>query len=116
VEAGAVYYSGGVIARTEDGKKVIRNGKFLVRENDDLFVPALWNPKKEILAYSRQGYTDKSWLLPADWASVKQVTVQSITLQGLASDTTTVSVVDGALRLKLKADQAVSILPAVPRR
>ena len=116
VEAGAVYYSGGVIARTEDGKKVIRNGKFLVRENDDLFVPALWNPKKEIVAYSRQGYTDKSWLLPADWASVKQVTVQSITLQGLASDTTTVSVVDGALRLKLKADQAVSILPAVPRR
>jgi len=115
VEAGAVHYSGGVIARTEDGKKIIRKGPFLLRENDDLFVPALWNPR-EIVAYSRQGYTDKSWQVPADWASVKQVTVQNITLQGLASDKTTVPVIDGALRLTLKADQAVSIVPAVRRR
>jgi hypothetical protein len=115
VEAGAVHYSGGVIARTEDGKKIIRKGPFLLRENDDLFVPALWNPR-EIVAYSRQGYTDKSWQVPADWASVKQVTVQNITLQGLASDKTTVPVIDGALRLTLKADQAVSIAPAVRRR
>jgi len=115
VEAGAVHYSGGVIARTEDGKKIIRKGPFLLRENDDLFVPALWNPK-EIVAYSRQGYTDKSWQVPADWASVKQVTVQNITLQGLASDKTTVPVIDGALRLTLKADQAVSIVPIVRHR
>jgi hypothetical protein len=115
VEAGAVHYSGGVIARTEDGKKIIRKGPFLLRENDDLFVPALWNPR-EIVAYSRQGYTDKSWQVPADWASVKQVTVQNITLQGLASDKTTVPVIDGALRLTLKADQAVSIAPSVRRR
>ena len=115
VEAGAVHYSGGVIARTEDGKKIIRKGPFLLRENDDLFVPALWNPK-EIVAYSRQGYTDKFWQVPADWASVKQVTVQNITLQGLAFDTTTVPVIDGALRLTLKADQAVSIVPTVRSR
>jgi hypothetical protein len=115
VEAGAVHYSGGVIARTEDGKKIIRKGPFLLRENDDLFVPALWNPR-EIVAYSRQGYTDKSWQVPADWASVKQVTVQNITLQGLASDKTTVPVIDGALRLTLKADQAVSIVPSVRHR
>jgi hypothetical protein len=68
------------------------------------------------VAYSRQGYTDKSWQVPADWASVKQVTVQNITLQGLASDKTTVPVIDGALRLTLKADQAVSIVPSVRRR
>ncbi len=115
VDAGAVHYSGGVIARTEDGKKIIRKGPFLLRENDNLFVPALWNPK-EIVAYSRQGYTDKSWQVPADWASVKQVTVQNITLQGLAYDKTTVRVIDGAVRLTLKADQAVSIVPAVRSR
>ena len=115
VDAGAVHYSGGVIARTEDGKKIIRKGPFLLRENDNLFVPALWNPK-EIVAYSRQGYTDKHWQLPADWASVRHVTVQNITLQGLASDTTTVRVIDGAVRLTLKADQAVSIVPAVRSR
>jgi hypothetical protein len=115
IEGDAVLYSGGVIAKTEDGKKIIRKGDFLLRENDDLFVPALWNPK-EIVAYSRQGYMDRSWQLPEEWTSVKQVAVHDITIQGLASNKTTIPVIDGKLRLTLKADQAVSILPAESSR
>ena len=115
VEADAVQYSGGVVAGTEDGKKVIRKGQFLLRENDNLFFPALWNPK-EIVAYSRQGYTDRSWQLPEEWTSVQNVVVHDITLQGLASNKTTIPVIDGRIRLTLKADQAVSLLPATSRR
>jgi len=115
VEGDAVHYSGGVIARTEDGKRIIRRGPFLIRENDDLFVPALWNPK-EIVAYSRQGYADRSWQLPEEWQSVRQVTVHDITLQGLAPNQATIPVLDGKLRLTLKADQAVSIVPALSGR
>jgi hypothetical protein len=116
IEGDAVHYSGGVIAKTEDGKKIIRKGDFLLRENDDLFVPpALWNPK-EIVAYSRQGYIDRSWQLPEEWTSVKQVAVHDITIQGLGSNKTTIPVIDGKLRLTLKADQAVSILPAESSR
>jgi len=115
-EGDAVHYSDGVIARTEDGKKIIRKGRFLLRQNDDLFVPALWNHQKEIVAYSRQGYTDRTWQLPEEWDSVKQVTVRDITLQGLASKMTTIPVSDGRLLLTLKADQAVSITPAKTRR
>ena len=115
VEADAVHYSGGVVAGTEDGKKVIRKGQFLLRENDNLFVPALWNPK-EIVAYSRQGYTDRSWQLPEEWTSVQRVAVHDITLQGLASNTTTIPVIDGKIRLTLKAEQAISIVPATSSR
>ena len=115
VENEAVHYSDGVIARTEDGRKIIRKGKFLLRENDNLFVPALWN-QKEIVAYSRQGYTDRSWQLPEEWSSVQHVAIHEITMEGLSSNRMTVPVIDGRLRLTLKADQAVSILPAVPSR
>jgi hypothetical protein len=38
VEADAVHYSGGVIARTEDGRKIIRKGKFVLRDNDDVYI------------------------------------------------------------------------------
>jgi hypothetical protein len=115
VEADAVHYSGGVVAGTEDGKKVIRKGQVLLRENDNLFVPALWN-SKEIVAYSRQGYTDRSWRLPEEWTSVQHVVVHDITLQGLASNTTTIPVIDGKIRLTLKAEQAISIVPATSSR
>jgi Endo-alpha-N-acetylgalactosaminidase len=115
VEGGTVSYSDGVIAGIEDGKKIIRKGKFLLRENDDLFVPALWN-QKEIVAYSRQGYTDRSWQLPEEWNSVKQVVVHDITMEGLASNKALIPVIHGRLQLTLKADQAVSILPAAASR
>ena len=71
----------------------------------------MWN-QKEIVAYSRQGYADRSWELPEEWSEVRQVVVQDITLQGLASNRTTIPVVEGRLRLTLKTDQAVSIFPA----
>ena len=115
IDGDAVHYSGGVIARTEDGRRIIRKGKFVLRDNDDLFVPALWN-QKEIVAYSRRGYGDRSWELPEEWNGVSQVVIQDITLQGLASNQTTIPVADGRLRLTLKADQAVSISPVTTGR
>ena len=38
-ENGVLYYSAGVVARTEEGRRIIRQGDFVLRENDDLFVP-----------------------------------------------------------------------------
>jgi len=38
------------MARVENGKKTIRKGDFIVREDDNLFVPVLWRGK-EIIAY-----------------------------------------------------------------
>ena len=101
----------GVVARTENGKRIIRKGDFVLREDDNLFVPALWN-EKEIIAYSKPGYQDKSWQLPGDWRDVKSVDTYRITLEGCVPLKTDVPINDARLILSLEEDEAVSIVPA----
>ena len=109
-EDGTLHYSDGVVARTEARKNIIRKDSFVLREDDDLFVPALWN-RKEIIAHSRAGYEDKAWLLPDDWSDVESVDLFAINLDGLKPLKKNVSVVDGTLTLSLAAEEAVSIIP-----
>ena len=106
----ALYYSDGVVARTEGGKRTIRKGDFILREDDDLFVPALWN-KTEIIAYSKLGYATKSWELPNDWGKVKNVDLYRITLDGCVLMKRGVPINDAKLILSLGKDEAVSIVP-----
>ena len=110
-ENDALFYSDGVIARNESGKRIIRKGEFVLREDDDLFVPALWN-KREMIAYSKSGYAAKSWQLPDDWRKVKAVDLYRITLEGCVPLKKRVPVSDGKLLLSLAKEEAVSILPA----
>jgi len=106
-----LYYSDGVVARVEGGKRIIRKGEFVLREDDHLFVPALWN-KQEIIAYSGPGYHNKSWQLPDDWRDVKGVDLYRITLEGCVPLKKNVPAADGKLVLSLGKDEAVSIVPA----
>jgi hypothetical protein len=106
-----LHYSDGVVARTEAGKPIIRKGDFVLREGDHLFVPALWN-EREIIAYSRPGYDNKSWRLPDDWHDIPSVDIFLITMDGLTPLQTNVPVTGGSMAMSLAADQAVSILPA----
>jgi len=111
----ALYYSDGVVARTEDGKNIIRKGDFVLRENDNLFVPALWRMEKEIIAYSREGYENKSWLLPEDWRDIKGVDTYRVTMEGCVPMKKGVEAATGRLTLSLPPDEAVSIVPAGTR-
>jgi len=113
-ENGALYYSDGVVARVEGGERIIRKGEFVLREDDHLFVPALWN-KKEIIAYSGPGYANKSWQLPDDWRDVKSVDLYRITMEGCVPLKKRVPVTDAKLVLSLGKDEAVSIVPAGAR-
>ncbi len=106
----ALYYSGGVVARVEDGKNIIRKGDFILRENDNLFVPALWNDN-EIIAYSEEGYENRNWLMPKDWEKVRSVDIYSITIDGPTLKQSAVPVMKGFLMLTLKKGEAVSIVP-----
>jgi len=110
-ENGSLFYSDGVVARNESGRHIIRKGDFVLRENDDLFVPALWH-KQEIIAYSKLGYASKSCQLPDDWKKVKDVDVYRITLEGCVPLNKGVPVSDNKLVLSLERDEAVSIVPA----
>lgn len=113
-EDGALTYSGGVVARTEAGRNLIRRGDFILRENDNLFVPALWQ-KREIIAYSRTGYQDRSWRLPAEWRDVRKADLYRVTPGGCTLLKPRVAVNHGTLVLSLGPDEAMSIVPAGAR-
>jgi hypothetical protein len=110
-ENGALFYSDGVVARVEAGKRIIRRGEFVLREDDHLFVPALWN-RKEIIAYSGIGYETRSWQLPDDWRNVKSVDLYRVTLNGCVPLKKRVPVTGARLVLSLDKGESVSIVPA----
>ncbi len=110
LEGNALHYSGGVVARSEAGKRVIRKGDFVLRENEDLFVPALWN-KKEIIAYSEAGCANRLWQLPDDWHTVRGVDFYRITLEGCVPLQKRVPVSNGRVLLSLNKMEAVAIVP-----
>lgn len=110
-ENDVLYYKDGVLARIEGGHKVIRRGDLVLREDDNLFVPALWKDK-EIIAYSGLGYTDRCWMLPEDWRDVQRVDLSRITLDGCSPLKKNAPVVDGKLVLSLAKDEAIAVTPA----
>jgi len=105
-------FSDGLVVRLyRDKRYLIEHNGRLLRDGDDVCVPALWLKSKELIAFSADGYERKTWQLPPDWQEEKQVTVSEITMTGnqKPGDLTT----DGrTLTLSLRAGQAVSINPA----
>ena len=67
---------------------------------------------KEIIAYSRTGYENKTWRLPEDWRDVKSVDLYRITLEGLVPARQEVPATEGRLVLSLAAGEALAIVPA----
>ena len=105
-------FSDGLMVRLyRDNRYIIEHRGRVLRDGDDVCVPALWLENKELIAFSARGYERKTWQLPPDWHEVKRVTTSEITMAGnqkLAELT-----VDGrTLSLSLRAGQAVSIVPA----
>ncbi|MCP5520481.1 MAG: hypothetical protein H7A46_02890 [Verrucomicrobiales bacterium] len=100
-----------MIPELRDGHTIHVDVFIAQREDDDLFVPALWNPR-EIIAYSRDGYVHRAWRLPEDWQGVNRVHLHRITLKGLVLLDDRVGVDAGRLTLSLQPDEAVSISPA----
>ena len=110
-ENGALHYSGGVVARNENGANITRKGDFVLRENDNLFVPALWQ-KKEIIAHSSSGYANKAWRMPDDWSKTRKVDLYRITPEGCVLREKEVSLAGPNLILSLGKDESLSIVPS----
>ena len=105
-----VYYSDGLIAGDMDGKKTIRKGDYLLVEDDNVFVEAKWK-EKEIIAYSRAGYSNRQWVMPESWEGLKSVDLYEISINGLELIESGRKIENGRLELSLDNDQAVSIVP-----
>lgn len=111
LDGDTLQYSDGVVARKEGGRRTIRRGEFVLRDEDDLFVPAEWHDH-EVIAYSRSGYTGKNWTLPADWRGVARVDAYRVTMDGCAPAVRGLPVVNGRLALTLAAGECLSLVPA----
>ena len=105
-----LYYSEGIKAGEEHGKKIIRRGDYVLREDDNLFVEATWK-EKEIIAYSEDGYDHKLWHLPDNWTGIRRVDLYRITIGGVELVESGRPVVNGKLSLSLREREAMSIVP-----
>jgi hypothetical protein len=71
----------------------------------DVFLPAPWCKEPTWIAYSRDGYANKTWTLPADW---REVAVAKLTHEGPVAREI-LPVADGKVTVSVGADEAISI-------
>jgi hypothetical protein len=104
-------FSYGVVS-TWPGKPVIQQGEALLQDGNDVFIPALWKPTPEIIAYSEKGYRQRKWQLPPAWAGVKEVDLYTITPVGLTVKSLHARVLsDRKVELSLLPDEGLVIVP-----
>lgn len=65
----------------EDMMSVAKNGIILASDSD-VFLPAVWLGNENIVAFSENGYTDKTWTLPAGVTLPRDVRAWTITQDG----------------------------------
>ncbi|MCM3038969.1 NPCBM/NEW2 domain-containing protein [Paenibacillus motobuensis] len=112
---GIITFSEGVTSRKQsDGSLLIEQEGETLRDGGDVFFPALWNEDdyQEIIAYSKNGYENRTWKLPIQWKGTASIDVYSIGIEGLNLIEQELPVQDGSVRLTLLPGQAVSFFPA----
>jgi hypothetical protein len=111
--ARTLYLSDGVVSRVEHGHRTIHRQSRLVVDGEDVFVPALWQKTREIIAFSGNGYATRRWVLPPEWQDVRAVDIYTITTDGLNARQAR-DVVQSQVELTLNAGEAVAVVPACP--
>ena len=107
-----VTFSEGVVTHLDDNNYYIKQNGRLLLENGDVFIPALWMDNLAIIAYSTEGYNQKTWELPSDWNEYQKVDLFRLTLQGPEPLQKDMSVRNGKVSLALDKDEAVLIMPS----
>jgi hypothetical protein len=82
-------------------------GSQQTREGNDICMPALWR-KQTLVAYSRNGYQNKTWQLPPGWEGVTKVQVAEITLDG-STNVKEISTENGGIMLSVGPRQELEI-------
>lgn len=103
-----VVYENNLVASLAD-QSICKDGK-LLRTGDDIWMPAIWK-EREIIAYSKKGYTEREWELPEGWENVEKVRLLSVYGKGDRREEGTVCCVDGKLTLTLTPGEMLAIVP-----
>lgn len=60
----------------------VTKGEVVLVENSDVLIPALWIGANKLIAYSKNGYEKKLWILPENWKQVKAVRLSRVNTSG----------------------------------
>lgn len=104
-------YTDDVVA-TYPGKYTIISGNTFLQDGGDVFLPALWKPHDEVIAYSQAGYQNRNWQLPESWGTIQKADIYSLSVEGYQVKQKNVRITDRILGLSLNPDEAVFIVPA----
>ncbi|WP_027294464.1 chitobiase/beta-hexosaminidase C-terminal domain-containing protein [Robinsoniella sp. KNHs210] len=109
-----VQFSDGVTSENTAKGIVIKEDNKVLSEGTDYFIPALWNcDYPEVIAYSKNGYTDRTWEFPKAWKEVSHADVYQITKEGLTQAALkNVDISSGSITLSLGAGKGYSVVPA----
>ena len=77
----------------------------------DICAPCLWCDEPTLVAYSKDGYKNKTWMLPTDWSQVDRVSLS--TIYGDGDEPLGEKEVDGIhISLALRKNQVLRIRPS----
>ena len=99
------------IISTYPGKYTIKSGDSYLQDGDDVFIPALWKPHKEIIAYSLNGYKSRKWKLPDNWENIHTADIYEITFEGHRLKQKNIRLKNNTIELSLAPDEAIFIIP-----
>jgi hypothetical protein len=104
----AVQFSDNVRSSLTNDQYRIAKGDVTLVENGDMLVPALWLNDRSLIAYSRNGYQNKTWELPKEWAKAKTVRTSRISMGG-KSQVEIRNAGQGKITLSLRKDEMLLI-------
>ena len=106
-DASKVIYSDGLVS--DYASQRVTQGDMTLRDRGNVFFPALWvKDADEIIAYSANGYSNRTWVLPAGWQGVTQVTMRSLDETG-RGDAVVLPVTDNSVTFSLGSGEMATI-------
>ena len=110
-----MYYSNGLSVHLAD--RTVRQDGRILREGDDVCMPALWAKSPEMIAYSKSGYLSRHWTLPPEWDDVAEADIYAIDAADNALPLQRgVRIDDRTIDLRLPPASAVFIVPSADTR
>jgi hypothetical protein len=103
-------YSDGVVASHMNG--TIQQKGITFKVNDDVFLPAAWSIAWKIMAYTSNGYTNKTWTLPSNWDDVASVDLYEVKAGGRKLLQANIPVINHQVTLSLGAGKLGVVVPA----
>jgi beta-glucanase (GH16 family) len=109
----SVHFSENVFSSIDKNGLRIKQGDVLLVEDGNVLIPATWLKKKSLLAYSKNGYKNKEWVLPETWSSEKNVNLFLVSMNGKSRIKST-PVSSGKIVLSLAKDEMILIEENLP--